>query len=71
MRAVACQDFTAGFGYEDVVLDSHTELAGDIDARLDCDYLARFERALAVGFEEWRFVDFQAEAVARAVAVNG
>ena len=59
------------FGYEDVVFDSHAELTGDVYAGLDCDDLAGFEFAFAVGLEEGGFVDFQAEAVARAVAVNG
>ena len=61
----------AGFGYEDVVFDSDAELAGDVYAGLDCQNLASFEFAFAIRFEEWVFVDLKAEAVSRAVAVNG
>jgi len=61
----------AGFGYEDVVFDSDAELAGDVYAGLDCQNLASFEFAFAIRFEEWVFVDLKAEAVPRAVTVNG
>lgn len=41
-----------GFGYEDVVFYSDAELAGDVHAGLDCDYLTGFEFAFGVGHEE-------------------
>lgn len=71
MWALVSKDFVSGLCYEDVIFDSDAELAGDVYAGLDCDYLAGFEFALAIGFEEWVFVYFQAEAVSRSVAVNG
>jgi len=37
--AVSGQDFVAGFGYEDVVFDSDSELAGHVYAGLDCQNL--------------------------------
>ena len=71
MRAIAGEDFVTGFGYEDVVFDSDSELAGHVYAGFDCKNLAGFELALAVGFEEWIFVDLKAESVPCAVGVNG
>jgi len=71
MGAFAGEDFVACFGYEDVVFDSYAEPAGDVYAGLDCDDLAGFEFSFAVRFEEGGFVDFEAEAVSCAVAVNG
>ncbi len=52
MRAVAGQDFVPGFGYQDVVFNSHAELAGDVYAGLDCDDLTGLELAFAARFEE-------------------
>src|SRR4030042_7116470 len=71
MRALIGEDFTSCFGYEDVVFDADSELAGDVYAGLDCDNLAGLEFTFAVGLEEGGFVYFQAEAVSCAVAVNG
>jgi len=70
MWALVGEDFVSGFGYEDVIFDTDTELAGHVYAGLDCDDLAGLELAFAVRLEEGGFVDFQAEAVSRAVAVN-
>jgi len=71
MGAVVCEDFVSCFGYEDVVFYPYSELAGDVYAGLDCDDLAGLELAFAIVFEEGGFVYFQAEAVSRAVAVDG
>ena len=71
MGALAGEDFAAGLGDEDVVLDADAELAGHVDAGLDGEDLACFELAFRFRFEEWGFVDFQAEAMPRAVAVDG
>ena len=71
MGAVAGEYFVSGFGYEDVVFNSHAEFAADVYAGFYRDDLASFKFAFAAGFEEGRFVDFQAEAVTCAVAVDG
>ena len=71
MGTTSGEDFVAGLGDQDVVFYSDAELAGDVYAGFDSDYLAGFEFAFGVGFEERGFVDFQAEAVSGAVAVDG
>jgi hypothetical protein len=63
MRAFMGEDFVAGFGYEDVIFDADTELAGHVYAGLDRKNLTGFELAFAVGLEEWVFVDLKAESV--------
>ena len=65
------EDFVSGFGYEDVIFDTDSELAGDVYAGFDCDDLAGLELAFSVRLEEGGFVYFQAEAVSCAVAVDG
>jgi len=71
MGALAGENPVAGLGDEDVVFDANAELAGHVDAGLDGENLAGLERAFGFRLEEWGFVDLQAEAVPRAVAVNG
>src|SRR4030042_5828663 len=72
MWASAGQNPAAGLGHEDIVFDPHAESAGDIYAGLYGDNLAGIELfCLAIGLEEGQFVNFQTEAVSRAMAVNG
>jgi len=71
MGTLVGKDFVSCFGYEDVVFDSDAELAGDVYAGFDCDDLAGLEFAFPIRLEEWVFVNLKAEAVSRAVAVNG
>ena len=70
MGALAGEDFAAGLSDKDVVFDADADLAGHVDAGLDGQNLAGLESALRVRLEERGFVDFQAEAGPRAVAVN-
>jgi len=52
MGAVAGEYLVSGFGYEDVVFNSHTEFAADVYAGFDRNDLAGFEFAFTAGFEE-------------------
>ena len=71
MRAIAGQYLAAGLGHKNVIFYSHAEFAGDVYARLNRNDLAGFEGTGGTDFQERQFVDFQAEAVSCAVAVNG
>ena len=71
MGTLAGEDFVAGVGDEDVVFDTDAKLAGHVDAGLDSEDLAGLELAFTVRLEERDFVDFQTEAMPRAVTVDG
>ena len=61
----------AGLGYEDVVFDSYSELAGDVYSGLYGDDIAWLECAFGDFGEEGVFVDLQSDAVSGTVAVDG
>ena len=71
MRAFACEDLSTALGDEDIVLDADAKLAREVDAGLDRDDLAGLQSAFRFFFEEGDLVDFEAEAVPGAVAVDG
>ena len=58
----------AGCGYEDIILYADTEFAGDVNARLDGNDLARLEFVFRFSAQDRQLVNFQADAVAQTVA---